>query len=151
MKRQKGSSIVLWVTVLQAAALVATGCSHEPAPAGPVVSVQTALAVRKPIDELVSSDAVLYPWKAAAITPKITAPVRKFYVQRGDRVHAGELLATLENRDLAAAVLENQGSYEQAQATFASTTEAGLPEEMQKAELDLRRRQTISGCRTEIV
>ena len=60
------------------------------------------------------SEAVLYPKNQAAITPKIVAPVKKFYVNRGSRVHAGQLLAVIENRDLAAAETETKGSYDQA-------------------------------------
>ncbi len=37
-------------------------------------------------------------WQQAAISTKVTAPVKKFYVQRGSHVHAGQLLATLENK-----------------------------------------------------
>lgn len=113
------------------------GCSHEPAEKPPVVTVQTALVAQKPIQETVSADAVLYPLHEAALTPKVTAPVRKFYVQRGDKVHRGQLLAVLENRDLAAAAQESQGAYQQAQAAYESTTGAAVPEEMQKAELDV--------------
>jgi multidrug efflux pump subunit AcrA (membrane-fusion protein) len=111
-------------------------CSHEPEEEKPVVTVQTALVTRQPIQETVSADAVLYPLHEAAITPKVTAPVRKFYVQRGDKVHTGELLAVLENRDLAAAAQESEGAYQQAQAAYESTTAAAVPEEMQKAALD---------------
>lgn len=118
------------------AALMMSGCSKEAATPAPVVSVQTAVAVKKPIDDVVTSDAVLYPLHTAAITPKVTAPVRKFYVQRGDKVHTGQLLAVLENRDLSAAAVQSQGTYEQAQAAYESTTGANLPEELQKAELD---------------
>jgi RND family efflux transporter MFP subunit len=47
-------------------------------------------------------------------------------------------LAVLENRDLAAAAQENRGAYEQAQANYETTTRASVPEEVQKAELDLK-------------
>ena len=53
-------------------------------------------------------------------------------------MHRGELLAVLENRDLAAAEVENKGTYEQAQAAYGLETAAALPEEWQKAELDLK-------------
>jgi RND family efflux transporter MFP subunit len=59
-------------------------------------------------------------------------------VNRGSRVHRGQLLAVLENRDLAAAEIENKGAFEQAQATYGLETTSALPEEWQKAELDLR-------------
>lgn len=102
------------------------------------MSVQVAPAVRKNVQQVVKAEAVLYPLNQSAIVPKISAPVRKFYVNRGSKVHRGQLLAVLENRDLAAAAVENQGAYEQAEATYSTTTAASLPEEIQKAELDAK-------------
>ena len=100
--------------------------------------MQVAPAVRKNVQQVVKAEAVLYPLNQSAIVPKISAPVRKFYVNRGSKVHRGQLLAVLENRDLAAAAVENQGAYEQAEATYSTTTAASLPEEIQKAELDAK-------------
>ena len=80
---------------------------------------------------------MLAPLAQAAIAPKITAPVRRFYVQRGTRVKAGQLLATLENSDLSAAKLDSQGSYDAATATYRTATNGQIPEDYQKAELDL--------------
>ena len=48
--------------------------------------------------------------------PKISAPVSKFYVNRGDHVKAGQLLATLENRDLVAAAAAAKAQLDQAEA-----------------------------------
>ena len=79
---------------------------------------------------------MLTPVAQAAIEPKITAPVKKFYVQRGAKVKEGELLATLENADLSAAALDNKGSYEAAQAAYATATKAQVPEDVQRAQLD---------------
>jgi multidrug efflux pump subunit AcrA (membrane-fusion protein) len=62
--------------------------------------------------------------------------VKRFYVNRGSKVKAGQLLATLENRDLAASQVENKGALAQAEAAYATTTASGVPEEMHKAELD---------------
>ena len=50
----------------------------------------------------------------------------------------GQLLAVLENRDLAAAEVENKGAYQQAQANYGIETSSALPEEWQKAEYDLK-------------
>jgi HlyD family secretion protein len=44
----------------------------------------------------------------------------------------------LENRDLAAAEIENKGSYQQAEANYGIETTSALPEEWQKAEYDLK-------------
>lgn len=112
--------------------------SQEAPPPEPVVAVQLAKAERKAIREVITTEGILFPRNQAAITPKIAAPVRKFYVNRGSHVYAGQLLAVLENSDLAASVTENKGAYEQAQAAFETTTRAGIPEDVKKAELDLK-------------
>lgn len=114
------------------------GCSGSGKNKEPAVSVEAKPAVQTTIRKIVTAEAVLYPLQEAAITPKINAPVRKFYVNRGSKVHRGQLLAVLENQDLAAAQTENKGTYEQAQANYESATQAGVPAEMQKAELDVQ-------------
>ncbi len=111
------------------------GCKKEAAPA-PEVTVQAEHPEQGMIAEHIVADAVLTPLAQAAIEPKITAPVSKFLVQRGDKVQKGELLAVLENRDLTAAAMDNKGSYEAAQAAYATATKAQVPEDVQKAELD---------------
>lgn len=116
-------------------AFVLSGCKKEAA-AEPEVTVQAQHPEQGPIAEHFTADAILTPLAQAAIAPKISAPVKKFYVQRGAHVKEGQLLATLENSDLAAAALDNKGSYEAAEAAYATATKAQVPEDTQKAELD---------------
>ena len=113
-------------------------CSKKEAQPEPTVTVQVTPARRTTIQRKVTAEAILYPLQQAAIVAKISTPVRKFYVNRGSRVHAGQLLAVLESRDLAAAAVENKGAYDQAQASYETATRATLPEEIQKAELDVK-------------
>jgi HlyD family secretion protein len=113
------------------------GCSKEKEAEATPVAVEAAPARIAPISEHIVADAVLAPIAQAAISPKITAPAKKFYVQRGAKVKAGELLATLENDDLQAAVTDNQGAYDAANAAYQTAVKAQVPEEYQKAELDL--------------
>lgn len=115
--------------------LVLAGCKKEAAPETEVI-VQGAHPTEGTISEHITADAILAPLAQAAIEPKISAPVSKFYVQRGAHVKHGELLATLENKDLAAAAKDNQGSYMAAEAAYATATGAQVPEDAQKAELD---------------
>jgi multidrug efflux pump subunit AcrA (membrane-fusion protein) len=112
------------------------GCKKEAAPETQV-TVQAEHPEQGPIAEHITADAVLTPLAQAAIAPKISAPVRKFYVQRGSRVKAGQLLATLENSDLAAAAMDNKGSYAAAQAAYDTATKAQVPEDTLKAESDV--------------
>jgi HlyD family secretion protein len=121
--------------------LFSFGCSEKSKEAEPIVPVQTATVKREALQQTISAEAVLFPLQQAALTPKISAPVKRFYVQRGSKVHKDQLLAVLENRDLAAAAQENRGSLGEAQATYESTTAASLPEEIEKAKLDAQAAQ----------
>ncbi len=114
----------------------AAGCKAKEETSTPVVNVEATTAMQQAISEHITADAVLFPLAQAAIAPKFTAPVRKFLVQRGAHVKKGELLAVLENRDLEAASMDNRGSYDQALATYQTTTKAQVPEDYQKAESD---------------
>src|SRR6266481_9521231 len=69
-----------------------------------VVTVDVAPVLSSPISQKITAEALLYPLQQAAIVPKISAPVKKFYVDRGAHVQAGQLLAELENGDLAGSV-----------------------------------------------
>ena len=100
------------------------------------VPVQTALVEQGKISKTVTAQAVLFPLNQTALTPKITSPISKFLVNRGSHVHRGQLVAILENHDLKGSALADEGSYQQAQADFATANATTLPEEMQKAEFD---------------
>ena len=134
-----------------------SGCSKNKGEKEPVVPVQLTTVEKTTLQRTVTAEAVLFPLQQSAIVPKISAPVKAFYVKRASRVRKGQLLAVLENRDLAAAAQENQGAYNQAEATYATTTSAQLPEEIQKAQLDtqaakqmLEAQQKIYNSRQEL-
>lgn len=114
------------------------GCSKQEAAPEPVVTVKAAQVKRASISRVITADAVLYPLQQSVIIPKISAPVKKFYVNRGAKVRQGQLLAVLENRDLQAATVDSQGAFEQAEASYTTTTTTGVAEELQKAELDVQ-------------
>jgi len=116
--------------------LLNVGCSRDKGETEPTVSVQVAPVEKTAIEQTITAQAVLFARQQAAIVPKISAPVQKFLVKRGAKVHQGQLLAVLENRDLSAVAQENKGAYDQAEAAYTTTTGATLPEEIQKAEAD---------------
>jgi len=105
----------------------------EEAPAPVQVTAVTQNTIRRTI----AGDGALYPLDQANVMPKIAAPVQKFYVNRGDHVKAGQLLAVLENRDLVAAAAESKGSVDQAESNFRATAGATVPEAVVKAQTDL--------------
>jgi len=125
--------------LLIAACLLAGGCSKkEEAEAEPVVPVQVTPARQDAIRRLIQADGVLFPLDQASVMPKISAPVQKFYVSRGDHVTTGQLLATLESHDLTANAAESKGQLAQAEANLRSTSGASIPEQLTKAQTDVR-------------
>ncbi|MBV9268211.1 MAG: efflux RND transporter periplasmic adaptor subunit [Acidobacteriaceae bacterium] len=127
------------------ACILLASCSHgagasgggdsEEAPAAPV---QVAVARKAAIEHLVTVEGVLYPLQQANIVPKISAPVQRFLAQRGDHVSKGQLLAILENRDLAAAAQESKDLYQQAEANYENTKSATMPTDLAKAQADVQ-------------
>ena len=120
-----------------AASLMVSCSSGNEKEVVPVVTVQAATVASKTIQATIDTDAVLYPRDEAAIVPKVVAPIKKFYVQRGSQVRAGQLLAELENQDLVGALTENQGGYEQAEASYKSALQSASQDlQVAKEQLD---------------
>jgi multidrug efflux pump subunit AcrA (membrane-fusion protein) len=116
--------------------LVLGGCSKEEKEKDPVVTVHMTPVKRATISQTVSAEAVIYPLEQATVAPKITAPITEFKVQRGSRVKKGQLLAVLENKDLAGQAEASKGSFEQADAGYKTSVDATIPQQVQKAQLD---------------
>jgi len=105
--------------------------SEAPAP------VQVTAVTQNTIRRTIAGDGALFPLDQANVMPKIAAPVQKFYVNRGDHVKQGQVLAVLENRDLVAAAAESKGGVAQAESNFRATEGATVPEAVTKAQTDL--------------
>ena len=116
--------------VIASAALVSGCATKEASEEVPTVTVQVGAAEKRAINRDVKAEAIIYPRDQAALVPKVTAPVSKFYVDKGSPVHAGEVLAELENRDLTSAYADSQASSQQAEVAYQSAS--------QKAEQDLK-------------
>ena len=129
--------LILSASLMLPVLLLPLGCKKAEEEPVPEVNVQAARPQQGSISQQIAADAILTPLAQAAIAPKVTAPVKQFFVQRGSHVKEGELLATLENSDLAAAAMDNKGSYTASQASFETATKATAPEDMTKARLDL--------------
>src|SRR3984885_14688484 len=112
------------LAVLLAAGMFFSGCgTKEAAEANPTVTVQVDAAEKEPIQRKVVTDAVLYPRDQAAIVPKVVSSIKKWYVDKGSHVKAGQLLGELENQDLAGAQMKSQGGYTQAEVTYQMTVQ----------------------------
>lgn len=125
--------------------LTADGCKKKADEAPEVsVTVQAAHPTVGSISEEIAADAILAPLSQAAISPRISAPIRAEFVQRGAHVHKGQLLLTLEDRDLQGTALDSKGTVTAAQANLTATTDATIPEELKKAQGDAAQAKVAS-------
>jgi HlyD family secretion protein len=127
---------VLLLAPLAGMLILSTGCSPAEKEAEPVAEVQVTPAEKGAISLIVSGEAVVFPVEQAIVAPKITSTITSFNVQRGAHVKKGQLLATLENKDLAATAESSKGDLDTADATYVMAVNAGLPQQLQKAESD---------------
>ena len=104
----------IFSAALLAASLPLTACSggNSVTDTTPMPAVQTETAKTQPIEEVLQAQGILYPIHQASLSPKVSAPVEKFYVNRGSRVHEGQLLAVRANRDVEAGVVSARGAFE---------------------------------------
>lgn len=99
----------------------AAGCgTHEPAraPAAPPPSVTAPVAQAAEIElpDAADTTGTVEPLRRAQPGTKIMGRVERVHVREGDRVRAGQALATLDSRDLAAAVGQARAAVKMAEA-----------------------------------
>src|SRR4051812_21244325 len=85
---------VALVCLASVIAVLSTGCTKEEAEEA-AVPVKAVPVQKGPMQRIVVADAVLFPLQQSALVPKISAPIKMFYVNRGAKVHKGQLLAVL--------------------------------------------------------
>jgi HlyD family secretion protein len=117
--------------------LLLAGCSRqaEEQEPKPVVEVKVARAELADLQLTVRAPGTVFPREQASIAAKITAPIRKLLVRKGDAVSSGQVIAQLDDRDLTAQRTE---ALNRARADVA-TTEAALTQ----AQKNLDRRQKL--------
>ncbi len=92
-----------------------------------VVSVQVAKAEHATIANEITTVATLAPRREASVSPKIAAPIAEMPLLTNRVVHAGDVLAVLESRDLTAQRAEAAAVVAEADATLHSTTNGSVP------------------------
>jgi len=114
--------------------LFLAGCgSREEKPADPVVDVKVARAETADVKLTVRAPASVFAREQANISARITAPIRKLLVRKGDNVAAGQALAQLDNRDLAAQRDEAAAAVADAEANLQKVESGTLPTDIERA------------------
>lgn len=100
---------------------------HEPKPpqsaaagrSAPERSVRTAAVELREVPEVYAADAVIEAVRSATVSAQIAGNVTRFYVDAGDRVKRGDLLARIDTRETDAQVAAGAARVAQAEAQLA--------------------------------
>lgn len=133
----KFRTVAKWAAAFALLLLSACGSKEKKvAEAEPEVTVDVAPVLATAISQKIMADAIVYPINQASVSSKISAPIRKIYVERGDHVRAGQVIAELENQDLVADVNEGKAALAQAEVAIGAVN-AGVPQELNKVQIEI--------------
>jgi HlyD family secretion protein len=107
----------------------------------PIVSVKVVKAERGEIAAQYSAVGTIWPREKADVAAKISAQIKKMALLKNKVVHAGEIIAVLESRDLEAQRAEAVAALNEARANERSLVTGSIPKtnaEDQKALSDAR-------------
>jgi len=117
----------IWTALSLTIAALGCGSSAPPAqtsaPAaqsGPM-TIDVVRVVEQPVNVTLSMPGQLDPYEAVVVYPRVTGFVKSIGVDRGSRVRAGDVLATLEAPELAAQRAEAQSKVQAANSQLAAT------------------------------
>lgn len=117
-----------------------------------VVSVRVAQAERGPIAAEVTALGTVFPREVATVSPKINAQIKSMALLKNKPVHAGEVLATFEARDIEAQRAEARAALDEAQANLRLLSGGTIPEagvQDEKALRDARAAVAAAGATYE--
>jgi len=107
----------------------------------PTVSVKVARAEKGEIANPITAVGTIWPREKADVAAKVSAQIKKMALLKNKVVHAGEVIAVLESRDLEAQRAEAVAALNEARANERSLITGTIPKtnaEDQKALLDAR-------------
>ena len=93
-----------------------------------VVSVRVAQVERGTISAETTVMGTIFPREQATVSPKINAQIKSMALLRNKAVRAGDVIATLESRDLQAQRAESASALEEAQANLRLLSRGTIPE-----------------------
>jgi RND family efflux transporter MFP subunit len=116
-----------WIALILTIAALGCGTAAPPAQtstpaaqAGPA-TLAVAQVVEQPVNVTLAMPGQLDPYETVAVYPRVTGFVKTISVDRGSRVRAGDVLATLEAPELAAQRAEAQSKVQAANAQLVAT------------------------------
>lgn len=136
-----GSGLVVLLLVALVIWRLKRSATEAETEVSPVVSVKVVKAEKESIAAPVSAVGTIWPREKADVAAKISAQIRKMALLKNKLVHAGDVIAVLESRDLETQRAEAVAALNEARANERSLITGTIPKtnaEDQKALLDAR-------------
>lgn len=90
----------------------------------------------------ITASGTVQPVQSVNVSPKATGRLEALYVEQGDRVVQGQVIARMENDDLQSDVRQAQAAVVQAQARVAQARSGSRPQEIRQAEASVEQAQS---------
>ncbi|MBM3295307.1 MAG: efflux RND transporter periplasmic adaptor subunit [Candidatus Aminicenantes bacterium] len=107
-------------------------------PRGPVVAVETTPVRRGPIRDIGLFSGTLIPKTSFSVAPKISGKLKRLFVDIGDTVRQGQLIALLEDEEYQQQVLQAEADLRVARANLVEAKSS-----LELAKRDLERARTL--------
>ncbi len=127
-----------WIIGLIAAGLLGTGAATyvitQNQTAVVDVSALTVPVENQPLAIRITASGTVQPAQTVNLSPRSAGILAELYVEQGDRVTQGQLIARMENDDVAAEVAQAQARLAQAEARLAEARAGSRPQEITQSQ-----------------
>jgi HlyD family secretion protein len=102
--------------------------------AAPDISAMTVQVESQPLQVRIDASGTVQPIQTVNVSPKIQGILAELYVEQGDRVTTGQVIARMEYDDVEARMAQSRARLSQAEARLARIQSGNRPEEIAQAE-----------------
>ena len=106
------------------------------------ISVQISPVVRKNLTYSLSATGDITPMMQVDLFPRVSGYLERIYVNLGDSVHQGQVIARIDQADFAQKVKEGEAKVAHAKAQLSELEAGSRPEELRQAEEAVRQAQS---------
>lgn len=115
--------------------------SNQQTPVSPEITKSMTRVEKGSIEFKVGCTGVIKPFNQVKVSPKFTGLLKRLYVQQGDVVKKGQLLAVMDESNLQGQWLASQAAVEVAHANYDKALRGLRPQEIRDAEAHFRKAQ----------
>ncbi len=94
----------------------------------------------------ITASGTVVPVQSVNLSPKTSGVLQQLFVEQGDRVVQGQIIAQMDQQDLRGQLLQAQGGVAQAQARLSQLRNGSRPEDIAQARARLDQAQAQSGA-----